>query len=191
MRLTGLATVGYFYVDGLDPEKQKSRSLLSSLLAQLSSQSDRLCGILSSLYEKHERGFEQPSEDELVRCLRETLEDPNQAPVFIVIDALDEFPKSEGIPTTRERALDIVKELVGLNLPHLHFCFTSRPEVDIQDVLNPLRPYGVSLHEQPGQIKDIAKYIEKIILSNAKMRDWPPDTRKLVMKKLLEKCDGM
>jgi len=115
------------------------------------------------------------------------LEDPNQSPVFIVVDALDECPKSEGLPTPREQALEIVKELVELKLQHLHLCITSRPEIDIRGVLDPLKPYSVSLHDEAGQI---AWYVELVVLSDATMREWPKEERNLVIN-TLAKDGGM
>src|SRR6267142_381727 len=191
MCATGLATVGYFYANSQERAKQEVRGLLSSLLTQLSTQSDRLCHILFSLHASHKRGLVQPSEDALAQCLREMLEDPNQAPVFIVVDALDECPKSEGLPTPREQALEIVKELVELKLQHLHLCITSRPEIDIRGVLDPLKPYSVSLHDQPEQILDIARYVESVVLSDATMREWPKEEKKLVINTLAKDGGGM
>jgi len=189
MRDIGLATVGYFYVDGRDSAKQEPCGLLSSPTTQLCTHSGHLCNVLSSLYTTCVRGAEQPSEDALVQCLKEMLEDPKQEPVFIVVDALDEFPHSRGLPTLRENALDIVKALVGLNLPHLHFCVTSRHEIDIQRVLDPLGPYGISLHEE--QIDDVAEYVKAVILSDSTMRLWPPETKQLVISTLERDCGGM
>jgi hypothetical protein len=191
MRTTGLATVGYFYVDFRERAKQEARGLLSSLLTQLSTQSDRFCHILASLYASHERGQEEPSEDDLAQCLREMLEDPSQAPVFIVVDALDECPNSEGLPTPREQALKIVKELVELKLQHLHLCITSRPEIDIRGVLDPLKSYSVSLHDEAGQIEDIARYVESVVLSDATMREWPKEEKNLVINTLAKEGGGM
>src|SRR6266850_5802141 len=194
MRTTGLATVGYFYVDFRERAKQEARGLLSSLLTQLSAQSDRFCHILSSLHASHERVQEeptQPSDDALAQCLREMLEDPIQGPVFIVVDALDECPNSEGFPTPREQALEIVKELVELKLQHLHLCITSHPEIDIRRVLDPLKPYSVSLHDEAGQIEDIARYVESVVRSDAMMREWPEQEKKLVINTLAKNTGGM
>jgi hypothetical protein len=47
------------------------------------------------------------------------------------MEALDESPNTSGIPSARERILQLLKELVGLGLPNLHICVTSRPEIDI------------------------------------------------------------
>jgi hypothetical protein len=191
MRTTGLATVGYFYVDFRERAKQEARGLLSSLLTQLSTQSDRFHHILASLHASHNHGQEEPSEDDLAQCLREMLEDPNQAPAFIVIDALDEYPNSGGFPTPREQALEIVKELVELKLQHLHLCITSRPEIDIRGVLDPLKSYSVSLHDEAGQIEDIARYVESVVLSDATMREWPKEEKNLVINTLAKEGGGM
>ena len=53
--------------------------------------------------------------------------------------------------------LQLVKELVDLSLPDLHICVTSRPEIDIRNVLEPLTSRRVSLHDQSGQRQDIER----------------------------------
>ena len=93
-------------------------------------------------------------------------------PIYIIMDALDECPDNSGWPKTpREEVLDVVKDLVGLHLPNLHICVTSRPEVDIKSVLNQLTIHAVSLHDQSGQQKDIADYVSTVVNSDRKMRN--------------------
>jgi len=191
MRDTGLASVGYFYVDFRERAKQEARGLLSSLLVQLSTQSDRFYEILSYLYARHDRGLELPSEDALAQCLREMLEYPKQAPVSLVVDALDNFPISRGILSPRAEVLRILKELIELQLPHLHLCITSRPEFDIREVLDPLGPSSVSLHDQEGQIEDIAQYVKSVVYSDETMREWPKEEKKLVIDTLAKNSGGM
>ena len=188
---TGLATLAFFYFDFRDVAKQDVRSLLSSLLVQLSNLSDNFCQILVELYSAHGRGFQQPSEDALVKCLKDMLTLPGQGDIYIVVDALDECPNSSGCPTPREDALTIVQALVGLHLPHVHFCITSRPEVDIRDTLEALAVYNVSLHEQIGQNRDILDYIKSMVYSDRKMRRWREEDKQLVIKTLTEKAGGM
>ncbi|KAI9447183.1 hypothetical protein BJY52DRAFT_1228423 [Lactarius psammicola] len=69
----GSAFLAYFYFDFKDTAKQDSRALLSSLLVQLSDQSDIFCDALFSLYSAHKRGSEQPTVDSLARCLKDML----------------------------------------------------------------------------------------------------------------------
>ena len=118
---------------------------------------------------------------------------PDQSPIYVIIDALDESPNSSGIPSARERVLQLLNELVDLRLPNLHICVTSRPEVDIQDVISPLTSLRVSLHDQTGQKDDIADYVRSIVYSNSEriIRRWKKEDKDLVVEVLSERADGM
>ena len=188
---TGLATLAIFYFDFRDIGKQDARSLLSSLLFQLYRKSDKSFEILFSCYSTHGLGAQQPSEDALLQCLKDMLKLQGQGQLYIVVDALDECPNSFGCPTLREQVLKIIRELVDLCLSHVHFCITSRPEVDIRDALNGLAAHNVSLHEQAGQNQDIFDYIESVVSSDLEMRRWREEDRKLVMTTLTERARGM
>ena len=188
---TGLSTLAFFYFDFRDGAKQDTRSLLSSLLVQLSNRSDNFCKNLSEFYSAHNRGCQQPSEDALMECLKDMLTISGQGDIYIVVDALDECPNSFGCPTPREDVLRIMELLVGLRLPHLHFCVTSRPEVDIREVLEVLAVYSVSLHEQVGQNQDISEYIKSFISSDRQMRRLREEDRQLAIETLIEKANGM
>ncbi|KAI9438143.1 hypothetical protein H4582DRAFT_2076752 [Lactarius indigo] len=189
----GSAIMAYFYFDFKDLKKQTCRDLLLSLVSQLSTRSIPYCDILHYLYKTHEDGTRQPSDETLKACLKEMLTLPGQGPIFIVMDALDECPDSSGIPSPRDEVLQLVKELVDLHLGGLHICATSRPEVDIRVVLEPLAFRSVSLHNQRGQKSDIAEYVQNVVnlSSSAAMRRWRADDRKLVIETLTERADGM
>jgi hypothetical protein len=107
------------------------------------------------------------------------------------VDALDECPNNSGLPTPREEVLDLIDNLVGLCLPNLHICVTSRPEIGIQITLEPLTTLRVSLHNQTGQKEDIADYISSVVHSDKKMRRWREEDRNLVIETLSERADGM
>ena len=187
------ASMAYFYFDFRDIDKQHWRHLITSLLTQLSSYSGPRCDILSRLYSKHKGGAEQPSDDTLTRCLKEMLTLPDQRPTYLIIDALDECPNTSGIPSHRDRVLRLVKELIDLHLPHLHICITSRPEVDIREVIEPLTSRRVSLHDQSGQKKDIEDYVRSVVYSDLEpiMRRWRKEDKDIVIKTLSERADGM
>ena len=191
LRKAGLATFAYFYFDFRDSSKRDTRNLLSSFLIQLCVQSDTFCDILSDLYSTHDRGSRQPSEYALIQCLKKILEIPGQGPIYIIIDALDECPNSSGLPSPREQVLDILQELVDLHLPYLHFCVTSRPEMDIRDVLEPLARHCMSFQDEFGQNQDIADYINSVVHSHRKMRRWRAEDKKLVIDTLIERAGGM
>jgi hypothetical protein len=63
-----------------------------------------------------------------------------------------------------------VDELVGLHLPNVHICVTSRPEHDIQAVLKHLTRRPMSLHDESGQQQDIAHYVSSFVHSDRRMR---------------------
>ena len=189
----GRALMAYFYFDFRDTKKQGRNDLLSSLLIQLSSQSDPCCDILSRLYKAHDEGAQQPSNHDLTRCLKGMLTLPHQGPIYLIMDALDESPSTSGIPSPREMVLQLLKELVDLSLPNLHICVTSRPEFDIRNILEPLTARRVSLHDQSGQKEDIAEYVRSIVNSDSEqiMRRWRKEDKELVIKTLTERADGM
>ena len=116
---------------------------------------------------------------------------PVQVPIYLIMDALDECPNDFGLPTAREEVLDLINDLVGYNLPNLHICVTSRPEIDIQTALEPLTTLRVSLHNQTGQKEDIMDYVSSVVYSDKKMRRWREEDRMLVIETLSERADGM
>jgi hypothetical protein len=187
----GSAILAYFYCDFRDEDKQNRRNLVLSVISQLFSQSNLYCDVLSRIYSAQDDGARKPSDETLTKCLTEMLSLPVQSPVYLIVDALDECPNNTGMPTSREEVLDLVKNLVGLCLPNLHICATSRPEVDIQSTLEPLTSLRVSLHHQSGQKKDIVDYVNSVVYSDSKMRRWRQEDRKVVIETLSEKADGM
>ena len=189
----GSAIIAYFYFDFRDLDKRSCHDLLLSLVSQLSTRSRSYCDILHRVYEAHEKGARQPSDDTLKECLKDMLRLPEQGPVFIILDALDECPDSSGFPSPRDEVLQFVKELVVLRLPEVHICATSRPEVDIRAVLEPLAFYSISLHDESGQKRDIADYIRNVVnLSpSMAMKRWRHDEKSLVIETLTEGADGM
>jgi hypothetical protein len=128
----------------------------------------------------------------MIECLKEMLIlETAQGPTYIIMDALDECPTTSTIPSPREEVLEFVDELVGLRLPNLHVCVTSRPEHDIQAVLKHLTQRPVSLHDESGQQQDIANYVSSFVHSDQRMRRWREKDKDLVIKTLSEKADGM
>ena len=188
---TGLATLAIFYCDFRDKNKQNARNLLSSVLIQLCHQSDAFSKLLSSVYSTHGDGSQQPSIDALQDCLKSMLKLPGHGALYLVIDALDECSNSSGYPTPREQTLDVLEALINMKLTHVHFCITSRPEIDIRDVLEPLATYHVPLHEQAGQKQDILDYINHFVRSDRNVQRWREEDKQLVIETLTEKAGGM
>ena len=120
-----------------------------------------------------------------------------QPPTYLVLDALDECPDSV-MPSSRDKVLGLVEELVQLRLPNLRLCVTSRPEYDICSVLEPkqsppnnrmpLAAQIISLHDEPEQREDIETYVRSVVRS---MKKWTDEDRDMVINNLVETADGM
>jgi hypothetical protein len=191
LRDAGLAVITYFYFDYKDTDKQNCRNLLLSLLSQLSARSDVCCDMLYHIYLSHNDGAHKPTDDVLIRNLKEVLTFSNHSPIYIIMDAPDECPNTFGLPSPREMVLELVKELVELSLPNLHLCVTSRPEIDIRTSLESLTSRQVSLHDQTGQKKDIITYVRSVVHSDARIGKWRDDDQNLIIETLSERADGM
>ena len=191
LRDAGLAALAYFYFDVRDEEKQSPRTFLTSLLTQLSAFSEPCCEIISRLQSTHGKGAQRPSIGILINCLKEMLKVVAEQPVYIIIDALNECPDISELPTPRAVLLEILKDLVDLHVPNLHICATSRLEIDIKNVLEPLAYGIVSLHDESGQQKYISDYVSNVVYSDRNMRKWREDQKALVIKNVTENADGM
>jgi len=193
LRDAGLASLAYFYFDFRDPDKRNYYDLLLSILTQLLSCSDDYCDIVSCSYGVHDDGAHKPSASTLMACLKEMLSLPGQAPIYIILDALDECSNSCGIPSSREQVLDLIRDLVGLQLSNIHICVTSQPELDISAALEPLASQPVSIHDQSGQKQDIEDYVKFVVYadSDTAVKRWRGEDKELVIQMLTERAAGM
>ena len=95
------------------------------------------------------------------------------------------------MPSPREKLLMLLKDLINSQLPNLRICVTSRPEIDIKAILEPLTFCSVSLHDESGQLEDIDNYIRSVVNTDPKMQKWRMADKELVIDSLLKKSDGM
>ena len=188
---SGLASLAIYYYDFREDQKKDLRGLLSSVLFQLCDQSDSYHDILSTFYSTHRHGKQSPSDDELVQCFKDLLNLPGQAPIILIVDGVDECPNTSSLSFPREKVLMLLEDLINSRLPNLRTCVTSRPEVDIKAVLEPLSFHSVSLHDEKGQMEDIENYIKSVVNTDKKMRRWKPEHKQLVIDVLTKRADGM
>ena len=192
MHAAGLAKMAYYYFDFRDVKKQDCYGLLSSLVSQLSAESDSCHNILSQLYSDNMNGTLEPDIDSLKEYMKDMLNLPGQGPIYIIVDALDECPNLSGMPSSaREEVLELIGQLVNSELPNVHLCVASRPEMDIRLILDPLTTLKISLHDEAGQKEDMVKYIKSVVYSDRKMQRWNEDDKELVVVTLSDRVDGM
>jgi len=185
--------MAYFFFDFKDTRKQDAHAFLSSVLVQLSNQSVSFCNILFEFYSTHQQSSQRPSDRELTQCLEKMLKIPTRESIYFILDALDECPDTSGFPSSREKVLELVEKLIGFDLPNLRLCATSRPEIDIKNVLEPLTSTKsrISLHDEEGQKKDISNYVRSVVCSDRKMKQWRDSDKELVIETLSGRANGM
>ena len=190
LREAGQASIAYFYFDSRDTAKQDLQNVLASLLTQLSAHSDSYCDILSDLHQAHNDGEEKPSTSTMITSFKEMLALPDEGPVYIILDALDEC---HSFFSARTEVLDFLRDLVGLKLPNVRICVTSRPEIDIRTTLERLVSHSISIHDQNGQKKDIEDYIRSSVYSGSGglMSGWTEEDKEWVIDALIKRVDGM
>ena len=81
--------------------------------------------------------------------------------------------------------------IVGLKLPHLRLCVTSRLETDIQGVLGAFDPYTVSLDTQPGHIETLAQCVKSTVNLDDTMGKWSDKTKGSIVDTLGGESGGM
>ena len=194
MRKAGLASLAFFYCDFRDGQKKELRGLLLSFLVQLYHQSDSYFDILSNFYSDHDKGSRPPSDSALAGCLQELLNLPGLAPVYLIVDGLDECPNASVVrspQSPRAKILSLIEELVKKSILNLHVCVTSRPELDIKGVLDPLNFFSFSLHDESEQRKDIEDYIKSAIHTRPKKGWWKEEHKQLAIDVLMKMANGM
>ena len=191
MQKSGLASLAFYYHDFREDAKKDRRGLLLSVLSQLCDRSDSYHDVISTFYSRHDDGKRSPSNNELIQCLKSLLDLPGQAPVYLIIDALDECSNTSAMPSPREEILTLVTQLIESRLTDLRLCITSRPETDIKTVLGPLTFRSISIHNERGQMQDIEKYIRSVVNVDPKNRRWKQEDKELVIKVLTERADWM
>jgi len=191
MRKSGLVSLAFFYCDFREDGKKDLRGLLSSVLVQLCHQSDSYYRVLSDFYSEHANGWRHPSDSALERCLKDMLRVSGQAPIYLIVDGLDECSNKSALPSPREKVLMFLEDLINWRLPNLRVCVTSRPEIDIKRVLEPLTFHSISLHDESGQMEDIKEYITFVINTDPQMQRWTAADRELVIDVLIKKSGAM
>jgi ankyrin repeat domain-containing protein 50 len=157
--------VAYFYFTFNDESKQDESAMLRALLLQLSVQRQDDNLDLTRLYNLYKPGI-PPSlvlTDHLHRLVQKFRD------VYIVLDALDESPRSGA----REQVLDTLETMRKWSFPGMHFLITSRDEPDIRESLESLTLFPMQqVKMKNARIdKDIADFISGRLRSR-RLQKW-------------------
>ncbi len=121
--------IAFFYFTFNDESKQGVSAMLRALLLQLCGQLQDGPSDLTSLYNSYEPGL--PPSSVLTDHLRRLIQRFRH--VYIVLDALDESPRSGA----QEHVLETLEMMRKWSLQGLHLLATSRDEPDIRQSLEP------------------------------------------------------
>ncbi|THW90548.1 hypothetical protein D6D15_04451 [Aureobasidium pullulans] len=167
----------YFFFSFSDDSKQRLEHLVRSLIFQLSSLHKAGRARLTSHFEKHNDGYEQPPTESLVELLDQMICDFRS--VTIVLDALDESNGTQSILqwiTSRNRC---------------KFLLTGRPERDIEEALTQWLPSNcaITLENEPMD-DDIKAYVHHKLETEKNLSRWK-SMHNLISDTLVEKAGGM
>ena len=151
--------MAYFYLSYADTPKQNIAGVLSSLLLQLSCQSDST--IMSELYSNYLAG--SPPDYALVLALQNMVKKFQH--VYIVIDALDESPQGP----QREALCRVVSQMKQWE--SIHLLVTSRDYSDIREMLDVPPENDVKI-ENEAVVADIKRYIREQLRDGSKLSKW-------------------
>lgn len=180
------SALAYYYFDFNEPTKQKAANFLSSVIAQLCSQSSVLPDAVRRLYQRCNNGNQKPTSEDLLTALMGSLKEFED--VFVVADALDECPKDNN---EREELLKILKVIHGWANSSLHLLTTSRRETDIESALAPLLCLSAISIGSAQVDADIKVYVKRELEALSKQKRWPRDLVVEVEETLVRGATGM
>lgn len=182
--------IAYFYFDFNDVEKQNATNCISSLIAQLCSETVDPPEMLKDLYKRCNEGKQKADLHDLLAVLRLFAVADELQDLFIVLDALDECPKDDE-KESRNELLDFITEVKSWSSSKIHLLVTSRPEPDITEKLAPLLT-APAISIEGSEVKgDIKKHIKSQLATHPKLKAWSADIKAHIERTLAEKANGM
>lgn len=185
------SVVTYWYLTFTDSEKQKVSNFLTSIIANMLSNSRVTPIAFATAYERANNGLEKAGIANLMLMLKSVIAGFDD--VFIIVDALDECPNGD---QERSKFFGILEDMLSWNFDQLHVLITSRREIDIQESFETI---STTTEEGEAQIiniqgshiqHDIQKFL-KHSLEGRRFRFWKPELKEDVKKYLTSKADGM
>ncbi|KAJ7847153.1 ankyrin repeat-containing domain protein [Mycena olivaceomarginata] len=170
--------VAVLYLDHKEIGTQSPTNLLAAIWHQLVVAFEKPISLkVKELYRKHHVRRTRPSLEEIYSVLRSTVE---HSSVFVVVDALDEYPEDN-----RDTLLRCLWKL----RPAVRLMLTSRPGIKICHVIPNIPTLDVRATEE-----DILRYLDGQIKNSHRFQnhgDEIPNLRRLIKEKIVKQSDGM
>jgi hypothetical protein len=180
--------ISYWYFTFTEVEKQSVSSLMCSLIRDICSNRRDTPDVVQACLDAN-HGNQRPTMERLMDMLQAVLKGFDS--VYLIIDALDECPKSNG---ERAKLLDTIDEIFSWRVDQLHIFVTSRREIDIQDAFDEMPEENgcrqvIEVQGDKCQ-EDIEKFLEQR-LEEREFARWTPELKKEVKLMLGAWADGM
>ena len=157
--------------------------MLRSLIRQLSAGLDCFSDSVRRLSQAHRRRGSHPSTDELLYTLHSVIMSLKKD-VFLVLDALDEFPEDSRY-AKRSALLKVIQDLLERGHGNLHFLVTSRPEVDIRSRLRLLSNPPQELDIEEPLFVDLELFFDTIMQVSPGLKDLGEDMKTEIRDRLI------
>jgi hypothetical protein len=174
----------YFYFDFNDKEKQNLENLLSSLLAQLASQSSKhISTVMKDLYSSSKSNRDRPSpptSDAMYSTLVTLVSEFDQ--VYICLDVLDECVE-------RNRMVNLFERIKREELACLHILATSRREWDLEPLAE-ISSECINIRSAVVDA-DIQIYLKDQLNNDRVLKKRPKLVKEMIMEALTKDAKGM
>jgi len=167
----------YFNFRDKDEDKKNVDTLLCSLIRQLSAGADALPQDVLKLRDEYKLAAKRPGTDKLATVLKSIIGELGKD-VFIVMDALDEFPEN-----ARERYLLVQIEHLGGKYENLHILATSRPEVDIRNSLENVATAIINIEHSVET--DVRLFVRRRLEGEKRLKRWEAVVKNDIEHKLV------
>lgn len=179
--------LAYFYFDFQNTEKQNMDITIRSLLRQLCAGEMQLPQEVQIMYDRYKGSGLRPTVEELNLALL-SLIDYLGKEIYIIMDALDEFPEKSQ-DSNRQELLDQIKHMVEHPSQQLHILVTSRNEPDIRTTLSDLAGKGISI--QSSKVDADIRLFVRTCLEKDPFHRLPVSVKKSIEARLGEGACGM
>ncbi|OAL01772.1 hypothetical protein IQ06DRAFT_368197, partial [Phaeosphaeriaceae sp. SRC1lsM3a] len=175
----------YFYFDFNDGQKQGVSAMLSSLVAQLLQQSQKMSSELIDLFTNCMRRRTHPSTETLLELFQQSTKGFLQA--YLIVDALDEC----------SQRVELMQALTTISLwrsQNIHIIVTSRLERDIEmSMMKFLDEHARVVLDSAVVDEDIRRYVRQRLSDDQSLKKWREDhgLRREIENTLIQGSQGM
>ncbi|KAL8835098.1 MAG: hypothetical protein Q9170_003454 [Blastenia crenularia] len=178
------STVAYWYFDFDKSSSLDVRNMLRALIKQLCIGGITLPTAVQEMCAKYRASGQQPTTKVLLATLHSAI-DSIRKKVFLVLDALDEYPENR-----RQELLAAVILLADTEHDHVHVLVTSRKEFDIEHALSSVATHQISI-QGPKVDSDIRMHVGATLVKDARFSRLPPSIKDMIEGQLVTKAHSM